>query len=526
MFCSCANRVTPSGGDKDVLPPIAKRYAPLNYSTRFTDRKIVIDFDEYIQLKDINKQLIISPLIEPEPEISIHKRSLVIELPDSLKPNTTYTINFGEAVADVHEGNSLTGFQYVFSTGEILDSLQCSGKVMDAFSHKTEKGIVVMLYRGQDDSLPFKKLPDYFAKTDETGNYTIKNISAGTYKIFALNDKNNNYRCDNPQEEAIAFADSVIIVPGTQPATLKLFTQAPGTLFVKRAIKEPNGAVIIAFNKTVQNLAWNITVPPIAPDGILSEVSQQKDSLWLWLKDTTADTLKLTVSQNAIVFDTISVSLKRNQSNSGRGKGEQRSSNTFTYRSNIINGELKPQDTLRLIMSNPIISSMTSGIKLLQDSIPVIDFNVYFNDLLKRELIVYNKWKDNVKYNLVIPAGSFNTINGMANDTIQLNFFTMSENSLGTLKTSLAIANDSVQRVLQLVNENLQIIQQVNVGNPGIYIFENIAPGSYKLRLLDDKNSNGKWDGGDYWSKKLPENFRYYTDPIQVRANWELEVAF
>ena len=156
----------------------------------------------------------------------------------------------------------------MFSTGPILDSLFCSGSVMDAYSHKIEMGITVMLYHDKDDSLPFKKLPDYFAKTDEQGNFTIKNISPGTYKLVALNDKNNNYRCDNPQEEAIAFADSAIDVSNRDVKMLQLFTQAPGKLFVKKAMKEANGGVIISFSKPVENLSWKMISQTTTADNL------------------------------------------------------------------------------------------------------------------------------------------------------------------------------------------------------------------------------------------------------------------
>ncbi len=518
LIYSCANRVTPTGGDKDMKPPVIKEFSPPNYSTRFTTKKITVSFNEFIQLKDIQKQLIISPPMEPEPKISTHKKNLIILLPDSLKPNTTYTLNFGEAVADLNEGNPVTDFQYIFSTGDVLDSLFCSGKVMDAYSHKTEKGIIVMLYHDKDDSLPFKKLPDYFARTDEQGNYTIKNISPGTYKLFALNDKNNNYKCDNPQEEAIAFADAFIQVPDSQQQLLVLFTQMPAKLFVKRAIKESNGPVIISFNKPIESLSWRTLNTTIASATLLTNVSPAQDSLFIWVKDSTLDTLKLELLNNEIPFDTIEVKLKRS---TGR---EKIKTAAFAFISNVAAGEIKPDDTLTLSFRNPVMSASLNEVKIFQDTVPLSDYKISFKDSLHRFVVIQSKWTENTQYKLVALHGTFKDVYNNNSDSILINFRLTPVTELGTLKTTVTGIIKNQTYILQLVNESLQIIQQKSIDSSTNYIFENISPGSYKIRLLNDNNKNNKWDSGDYWKKIQPEQFYYYPDAIQIRANWELEI--
>ncbi|MEO8149824.1 MAG: Ig-like domain-containing domain, partial [Bacteroidia bacterium] len=179
---SCAIRQQPSGGSKDLVPPKILHSLPENYTTNFIAKEIRIDFDEFIDLKELNKQLVISPLMKNDPEVSVKGKSLIIKLPDSLRQNTTYTLNFGNAIVDTHESNALDDFQYVFSTGPVLDSLQVNGEVKFAENLKTEKGIVVMLYNNLSDTVVYNTLPDYFAKTDSSGKFLIKNLRPDTYK--------------------------------------------------------------------------------------------------------------------------------------------------------------------------------------------------------------------------------------------------------------------------------------------------------------------------------------------------------
>ncbi|MGI8892225.1 MAG: Ig-like domain-containing protein, partial [Bacteroidia bacterium] len=196
----CANIVTPTGGEKDLIPPEILQEFPPNKSINFSSKEIRINFDEYILLRDPLQQIITSPPLTPAPEYQIKKRSLIIKLPDTLRPNTTYTMNFGNSIVDNTEGNPLAGYQYVFSTGNFIDSLFISGKVTSAFTNDPVKDVTVMLYDQMDDSLPYKNRPSYFARSNESGTYRISNISANEFKLFTLKDENSNYLFDQPTE--------------------------------------------------------------------------------------------------------------------------------------------------------------------------------------------------------------------------------------------------------------------------------------------------------------------------------------
>jgi hypothetical protein len=196
LLASCAQVVAPGGGKKDTTPPQVLKYTPDSASLNFKGKTIEILFDEFIQLKDLNTQLIISPPLEFTPDINIRGKSLIIEFngKEVLKDNTTYCISLSNAIQDINENNAKENFSYIFSTGSYIDSLKLNGKVELAFDHKTENGILVMLYSDLNDSVVYKSLPAYFGKTNDEGLFQINNIRAGKYNIRALKDVNANYK--------------------------------------------------------------------------------------------------------------------------------------------------------------------------------------------------------------------------------------------------------------------------------------------------------------------------------------------
>jgi len=225
IFYSCAQVVPLTGGDKAVTPPKVVSSSPENKSVNFHEKMIVIKFDEFIQLKNLSQQLIISPVMDEVPKITVKGKELIIKIESDLEENTTYNFNFGQAIVDLHESNPLPNFKYVFSTGAILDSLTYSGKVADAFDLDPVEKVNVMLYKDLEDSIPLISQPYYLALTDKSGNYSLSNLAAGTYRVFALKDINYNYIFDLPQEK-IAFKSSPVTIDSSSTNhMLHLFEQ-------------------------------------------------------------------------------------------------------------------------------------------------------------------------------------------------------------------------------------------------------------------------------------------------------------
>jgi len=210
LFCwSCAQQGSPSGGPRDEDPPRVLECTPPNYSTQFESRKIQITFDEYIVLDNVNQQLVVSPPMEEQPTVKLKRKSLIIEFEEALRINTTYTFNFGDAIKDLHEGNKLQNYEYVFSTGEILDSMSVRGNLKYAENLEVpDEPFSIMLYSDLRDSVPLLDIPLYVGRSDDSGVFSVNNLRPDVYKVFALKDGNNNFLFDLPSEE-IAFLDFV-----------------------------------------------------------------------------------------------------------------------------------------------------------------------------------------------------------------------------------------------------------------------------------------------------------------------------
>lgn len=514
---SCASKVAPGGGPKDVAPPTLVKAEPENYSANFNAKEITIAFDEFIQLKDLEKQLVISPILKPLPSVTIKKKNLVIKFNSDLEPNTTYTLNFGNAVADIHEGNAVESFQYVFSTGAFVDSLSVKGKTVNAQNRKAEKGILVMLYRSNEDSLPLKNPPDYFSKTDESGNFIIKNIAAGSYKIFALADADGNYLF-NSSDEMIGYNETQITSTDSAKIEIRLFKEEAANLFLKKSFFENKAKAILMFNKPAKNI-WIKPVDenanlPIA----LKEYSLNYDSLTLWLADTLTDTLKCIIGIDSAVIDT-AVIVRYTESKLAKAGSPLRLSGKTNASS------LKPVEKIMLSFSLPVDSSKIKidSIKIFIDSVETKNFTVKFIDtLVQRNAEIDFIVPEKKQTRLMILPGAFTSIYGITNDTIKSDIVIKTSNSLGSVLIKLKNIEPG-SYLLQLLNDKDETLEEKNIPATGDYLFENLIPMKYKLRLIADINNNLKWDTGKYLKKVQPEKVFYYKEELNIRANWDLE---
>jgi hypothetical protein len=235
LFSACAKVGVINGGDLDTIPPVLIKSKPLNYATNFLGKKIKISFNEYIDLKDISKEFLVSPPLSKLPEVRNINKDLIITPLDSLLPNTTYTLSFGNSVVDFTAGNPVPNFEFAFSTGSSIDSLSVHGRLLNAFDHTTYKeAIYVMLYKNLRDSAPYLVIPSYICRTDPLGRFRLNNLKEGDYRLFALKDGNNNMKFDLPSE-SIAFADSIIhLKPEPIKDIMELFPDTAHKSVVKK----------------------------------------------------------------------------------------------------------------------------------------------------------------------------------------------------------------------------------------------------------------------------------------------------
>lgn len=517
LLQSCANKVAPAGGKKDILPPVLLSAIPENNQVNFTATKIVLTFNEYVQLKDVQKQVMISPPMDPAPQIELRKKSVIISFADSLKSNTTYTLNFGNSIADFTEGNSLEGYQYVFSTGPVADSLTISGIIKDALTTKPVKDAAALLYDSfTADSLIGNSPPQYYGRTSENGKFTIRNVREGSYRLLGVDDKNNNFTVQITDERA-GSAKNPVEVKDSTFAEAFISLQPPLLQSVKSSTRELPGKITTAFAKPVKNLSWKFI--GMQPDKIIEEYSSYRDTVILFCIPGVADSSRVIWFENGNAIDTTIYRPGKVKTAPNAVAPRIFAANTYPSSESI----LAPETLPFIKWSVPFVTFDTSAVKVYKDSL-LISYKGFFTDSLKLTYALDGNWTEG-KYKVVIPAGIAVDIYDRTNDTIAFSFSAMEENAAGSITFNFVARNNDT-KLLQLVNDKDEVVRQRPVTEKLKDIFSLITPGEYRLRLIYDTNNNGRWDGGAIAEKIFPEYVIYYNDPVTVRSNWEVELEW
>ncbi|MFT7332343.1 MAG: hypothetical protein ACI81S_000543 [Sphingobacteriales bacterium] len=515
----CANVQAPTGGDKDVIPPTLEVAVPKNFSVNFKSKKIVLVFDEYFSFSNL-QSIIVTPKIDLKDKIKQRKKRLEITLPDSLLPNTTFTINFGESIKDINEGNILKNFSYVFSTGTYLDSLSIGGKIVTALENTPQKGVGVYLYEVKEsDTVIYHKQPTYFTKTLEDGIFSINNLPEQEYKIFTLNDKNNNYIFDNFEEE-IGFIDTSIILK-------KSLTLNPIYLF---ASQNPDKKINkVALNKD-GSIFISLTQPPnskpkieiLFPSEINSKYQKitEFDSILFWIDPIINDSINFNLTIPEWDLDT-------NITTRNINTIEKNKINSFNLKSNIVGNRLKPNSSLILTSEKPFKLWDSTGFTFTVDS-QALKIETNTSNKLNNQLIINNLYKTNTKYKLNIPDSTVADIYGNYNTISEFNFQIFDKTELGTLKLNLDPKYlNSNNYIIELIKISSKIkTHQINTSTlkrKFIYL-ENLMPGKYKIQIIQDSNNNKSWTTGNLITGKQPELVRKLSEPLEIRPNWDLEI--
>lgn len=534
VLSSCANIVSPTGGPQDKTPPKVVKSIPKQNETNFNNKVIEIKFDEYIILKDINNQLFISPPLEIKPDIKNKGKSLQIELKEELIPNTTYIFNFGDAITDLHEGNPLNNFNLVFSTGNTVDSMSYSGSVIDALTSEPEKEAIVMLYEKKYDSVPFLEKPIYISKTDSKGNFTFNNIKNQPLKIVAINDLNKNLRY-NQYVEKIAFETNLvnpIFIPqkfndSTSKDTInsKIFSKDTlnqnilriflETLPSQRVLKSSfltEFQAIIKFQKADKKIEIkNINIPN---NQFIEEWNELNDTLTLWLLNKNIDSIKINLSDNSQFSDTIIIA----KSNLNK---KIPLTNTISPTPNIT-PIFDYFNKIKLTFPFPLSKIDSIMLTLIENS----DTNnviAYRLDNSYRKYEVKTQLKQNTDYQLIIESQDIQDIHSKKTINLNTKFKTNGYEDFGNL-TIEYIAKDTLYfRIIQIINEKNQVINEISVKGNKKIIFNNLKPGSYSLKVIVDENKNGKWDTGNYLLKIQPEKTYNFPSKVNIKAYWDVE---
>ncbi|WP_420571611.1 Ig-like domain-containing protein [Kordia sp.] len=511
---NCAKRGTPTGGKPDKTPPKMVKAQPEEFSTNFDKKRIRIYFDEYIKVKDIQKQLIISPPIKEGGYIIYPQGSaskyIDIQILDTLQPNTTYSFNFGQSIVDNNEENPYDYFKYVFSTGPYIDSLEVTGTLKDALKIGPEKFVSVMLFEIDStytDSTIYKRTPTYITNTlDSLKEFKLSNLRAGKYKMIALKDASNNYVFD-PKFDKIGYVEQEVTVPTDSVYSITLFKEIPEFKATRPAQVSKN-MIVFGYEGKVDSMNIKINSEVAADFRYKTTQDPEKDTLRYWyenLKPET-DSLLFTVSKGKYSKD-FTVKLKEMERDSMKL--------STNFRGTIpTNGDFK-------IAANTPIATVNDQLISIQnkDSIPV-KFTSKFNEE-KNSLDIFFEKKESQRYTITMLPKTITDFYGEVNDTLNYTLSTKADKDYGNIR--LSYPGKEFPVIVQVVTEKLEVIAEEYLTEPKPYCeFPFIEPQTVYFRVVYDTNKNGKWDTGNYLKNIQPETVKYFPGKQKVRANWDV----
>ena len=570
VMYSCANIGNPSGGPIDKTPPIFMRSNPTPNAVNVKDRKIEIFFDEIVTLKDPSTKIIVSPAQTEMPRMSALGRKVTVELVDSLLPNTTYTIDFSNSIQDNNEGNAIDNFAFAFSTGSVIDSMRVSGYVLDSRTLEPMQSVVVGLQSNLADSAFHKEKLQRVALTNDRGQFTIRNVSPGSYHIFALKDLDRDYKFGNPTED-IAFLDSIIVPSiGSREAADTVYNDLNEIDTIMRATRPayfPNDILLSMFNedRKSQYLANNLrvdstrisltfaaasdTLPSLSivgrndvPDQWYTlERSQTNDTLTYWIRPphlVSADTLIVattylrtdTASNLSWGTDTLKFTFQRQKAKKKKKNEETDSLEQIRGMElhPLANGTQEVYAPLLLQTGTPIERYSREAFhlqrKLQNDTIfyPAEIKSIALRDstLNRRDLMLKVDWEPGAAYTLAVDSLAMTDIYGLQTKPLKVDFNVRKMEEYGNIVFNIPAVRDSA--IVELLDGTEKIVLRAPVKNHRAELL-NLLPGKYYARLFIDRNGNGKYDTGNYDMHLQPEETVYYPGAINLKKNWDVE---
>ena len=580
LLVSCAKMGQPDGGWFDETPPKVIGASPADGAVNVNQKKINIYFDEFIKLDNPSEKVVVSPPQLEQPEIKGAGRRIQISLVDSLKANTTYTIDFSDAIIDNNEGNPMGNYTYSFSTGAAIDTMEVSGHVLESENLEPVKGILVGLYADHADSAFRTKPMLRVSRTDSRGRFVIKGLAPGSYRIYALQDQDGDYKFSQKSEK-IAFSHD-IIVPSCKP-DVRQDTTWVDSLHIKSIDQVdyihflPDNIVLRAFMepltdrfflKAERQKANSFTLffsygdsilPQIkglnfdAENAFLVEASEKKDTITYWLKDTALvnqDTLlmdityRMTDSTGVLVNKTDSAQeILSKEPYAKRMKNMEKELAAWTKKQEKKKKKGEPYDSVMEVKPLDVQLSVSSQFDPDQNvifsfptplaKVDTAAIHLYakhdtlwyrapmeFLPLENRKYELRGEWRPDIEYSLEVDSAAFEDIYGLASKPIKQGFKVNSLDTYGTLLVNITSLHD-LPLIVQLLDAQDKVVKETKTVN-GVAEFYYLKPQKYYMRLIVDRNNNGKWDTGNYASDQQAEEVYYYPEAIECKAKWDL----
>jgi predicted GIY-YIG superfamily endonuclease len=583
LFTRCANQVAPQGGPKDSLPPVVKVVAPVG-GRNLTPSRIFIEFDEYVQLRDLSKEFYTSPLMKTKPTVVPRGRGIRIDIKDTLAENQTYSLNFGSAIRDNNEGNPLTGYSYVFSTGPSMDSLLATGYVADAMKGDSVGKAYIYFFDAALDTIPdydsimFLHQPAKVGRAENNGIFVAQNLRGGPYKVYALFDANNNQRYD-PGSDKVGFLDSLLEPALLEPTSVWLDeyrrypTADPQTYFRLFGEPAPMRQNLTASERPGRHqvilrfAAANPQIDTLSFEGIPDErvireyMTVGRDTMTLWFDvspDRMPDTLKGRISYHKpdslgnIVPTSQPLRLtwrepvesreearerereeRERQRAAERGEeyAEPKKANPFRFKVDA-GAEVNPEKSIPIEFDLPLSSLDSARITLTTASETTgkgtpVPFRVVRDTMNIRRWVVTAEWDETQNYSLVVPAGVFVNVAGERNDSLGATFKIQRKSDFGTIALKVTGKTPESKYIVQLVDSKGATIRELKDVVSGGYTFNFVPEGEVRIRITEDGNGNGRWDSGALVARRQPERTEFYASQpsgdqvITVRPGWQ-----
>lgn len=564
LYISCATQATLTGGEKDVSPPKILKTLPQNYTKNFKERQLKIRFNEYIALSSPTENIIINPTTLEAPKYEIQGKSLVISFKDDLDSNTTYSVLFLEAIKDITEANVLYTESIVFSTGASLDSCMLHGNIRDAYTLEPSNKIAVILYETDNDSAPYTQQPLFYTYTDKKGDFTFYNLPQKSYKLFALEDKNQNKLFDLP-DEMIAFSDTLLStfpIPKTIRDSIEVIDneKIDSTKMQLYLFKEQDTTLKYLRRTLVKEGYYQFVFTGEVHDFLLNPVNNNYQDLYVWESNRTKDTIGVffiqllnedidfVIEANGQVFDTVTLNPASKvmgfQFRKSAKDSTEEKKNTFNPQVHYA-GEI--QKKLTLEFAYPVKEISNNNFLLLElkkekrklslkdslgnDTIVEVDDydtlmpNYYFLDSLHRKWIIDYEWKYNKNYVFLCQDSVFYSYLETFNDTISVDFKMKTPHDYGEIQMEYQISHPN-QYIIQLLTDKGEVVAEQIIQESDTINYPYLQAGKYKIRVIVDVNKNSKWDTGKYSENRQAEPIIYYSKVLEVRNKWTLQEIF
>jgi len=514
LFVSgCASMQSPTGGPKDSIPPSVIEENPKNFTKNFTAKKVEIEFSEFVKLSNEYTEVSISPAMDIPPEFRAKKENLEIEFKQELEANTTYSINFGKAIADVNESNILKNYSYVFSTGNEIDSLSISGRVINSLTKEKLKEVTVFILPVNQDTLFGKKKASVFNITDTAGTFKLSNLRENTYRLYALLEQGGD-RIYNSENEEIGFLNNPLkLTKDTSGIILQVFKEYPSVFTIKDRRIEGDGRITLTFNKPVPEPTITIIEPSNLNQSKTVEFSLKRDSATIWLPELNFDTIDVVVNSAGKALDT--VTLRRSKRDTYV--------KSLVASDNLTGNKIRPGSELILKFTSPIQSYQESQITLLEDSTITKGYQIIKSPNSLRTYSLKYPWKTKKQYTLKLGENAFTDILGTKSKLYNKKFELDVEDNYGSISINVSVPDTSKSYLIQWLNERKEIIKQNSIKKNTVLNYIRYPTAKYLIRIIYDVNNNGEWDTGSLKEGRQPEKSWNFEKTIALRPNWDLE---